>query len=287
MSDGILKKDDILGKYRIEKEIGRGAVGIVYKAHDPSIDRMVAIKTLLPTLLQSDKKGELSLRFQQEAKAAARCAHSNILTIYEFAEDKEIPFIAMEYVQGEELKKFLKDFIRFKIQDVVVIAQQILAGLKFAHSKQVIHRDIKPANIIFNQTLNKATLTDFGIAYIADHSKTKTGTIMGSPYYMSPEQVIGKKVDGRSDIFSLGVTMYQLLSGELPFRGESIASVAFHITNTKHESVRNHLSKLPSSTARITNKALQKDVSKRYQSMKEFRQALVNALKKDYKKQPL
>ena len=159
--------------------------------------------------------------------------------------------------------------------------------MKYIHSKNVIHRDIKPANIIFDDDLQRGTLTDFGIAYMSDHSKTKTGTIMGSPYYMSPEQVMGKTVDGRSDIFSLGVTFYQLLSGHLPFNGESIATVAFHITKTKHESVRNLNKKLLTSSTRITNKAMQKDPTKRYQSMQEFRQALVNALKRDYKKSPL
>lgn len=293
------------GRYQTEGILGKGAMGIVFQGVDPKINRHVAIKTLylhdslMPGKLsssseQSDQKKVVE-RFFREAETAGNLSHANIVTIYDVGEqDVESPtgtqtlgYIAMDLLQGSALNEFttkenlLPPFIVFQLMI------QMADALDYAHQSNIVHRDIKPANIIFNQTINKATLTDFGIAYISDHSKTKTGTIMGSPYYMSPEQVIGKKVDGRSDIFSLGVTFYQLLTGELPFRGESIASVAFHITNTKHQSVRNHLSKLPSSTARITNKALQKDVGKRYQSMKEFKQALVNALKKDYKKQPI
>lgn len=214
MNDGILKKDDVVGKYRIDKEIGRGAVGIVYKAHDPSIDRVIAIKTIHPELMASDKKDDLTLRFQQEAKAAARCAHTNILTIYEYGEEDDIPFIAMEYVQGEELKKFLKDFIRFKIQDVVVITQQILAALKFAHSKQVIHRDIKPANIILLKR-KQIKITDFGVAHIEDDSDekiTESSTMIGTPNYMSPEQLNTEPLDNRTDLYSTGLILFELLS---------------------------------------------------------------------------
>jgi len=293
------------GRYQTEGILGKGAMGIVFQGVDPKINRHVAIKTLY--LHDSFMQGELSSgseqteqkkaveRFFREAETAGNLSHANIVTIYDVGEQEvESPtgtqtlgYIAMDLLEGSALDSFTNQKSLLPPYLVFQLMIQMADALEYAHQSNIVHRDIKPANIIFNQTLNKATLTDFGIAYIADHSKTKTGTIMGSPYYMSPEQVIGKKVDGRSDIFSLGVTMYQLLTGELPFRGESIASVAFHITNTKHQSVRNHLSKLPSSTARITNKALQKDVGKRYQSMKEFKQALVNALKKDYKKQPI
>jgi len=293
------------GRYQTEGILGKGAMGIVFQGVDPKINRHVAIKTLY--LHDSFMQGELSSsseqtaqkkaveRFFREAETAGNLSHANIVTIYDVGEqDVESPtgtqtlgYIAMDLLQGSALDAFTSSKNLLPPYLIFQLMIQMADALEYAHQNNVVHRDIKPANIIFNQALNKATLTDFGIAYIADHSKTKTGTIMGSPYYMSPEQVIGKKVDGRSDIFSLGVTMYQLLTGELPFRGESIASVAFHITNTKHQSVRNHLSKLPSSSARITNKALQKDVDKRYQSMKEFKQALANALKKDYRKQPL
>lgn len=293
------------GRYQTEGILGKGAMGIVFQGVDPKINRHVAIKTLYlhDSFMQAESSSNSEQmeqkkaveRFFREAETAGNLSHANIVTIYDVGEQEvESPtgtqtlgYIAMDLLEGSALDNFTTQKSLLPPSLVFQLIIQMADALEYAHQSNIVHRDIKPANIIFNQILNKATLTDFGIAYIVDHSKTKTGTIMGSPYYMSPEQVIGKKVDGRSDIFSLGVTMYQLLTGELPFRGESIASVAFHITNTKHQSVRNHLSKLPSSTARITNKALQKDVGKRYQSMKEFKQALVNALKKDYKKQPI
>jgi len=293
------------GRYQTEGILGKGAMGIVYQGVDPKINRHVAIKTLYlhdsfmqgeitPSSDQTENKAAVE-RFFREAETAGNLSHSNIVTIYDVGEqevesqtgEQTLGYIAMDLLEGFALNEFVSKKTLLPPALVFQVMIQMADALEYAHQSNIVHRDIKPANIIFNQTINKATLTDFGIAYIADHSKTKTGTIMGSPYYMSPEQVIGKKVDGRSDIFSLGVTFYQLLTGELPFHGESIASVAFHITNTKHQSVRSHLSKLPTSSARITNKALQKDVGKRYQSMKEFKQALINALKKDYKKQPI
>ena len=293
------------GRYKTEGILGKGAMGIVFQGVDPKINRHVAIKTLFlhdsfsSKLVQgeSEKSEHQSAieRFFREAETAGNLSHANIVTIYDVGEQElesttgtqTLGYIAMDLLDGLALNEFTKKKNLLAPHLVYQLMIQMADALEYAHQSNIVHRDIKPANIIYNETTKKATLTDFGIAYIVDHSKTKTGTIMGSPYYMSPEQVIGSKVDGRSDIFSLGVTFYQLLTGELPFHGESIASVAFHITNTKHQSVRNHLSKLPSSAARITNKALQKNESKRYQSMKEFKQALINALKKDYKKQPL
>ncbi|MGB0494754.1 MAG: protein kinase domain-containing protein [Kangiellaceae bacterium] len=295
------------GRYQTEGILGKGAMGIVFHGVDPKINRHVAIKTLFlhDSLMQTGlTSGSLSEqtahkaaveRFFKEAETAGNLSHANIVTIYDVGEQdvdsstgtQTLGYIAMDLLDGATLSDFVAKKNLLPPYLVFQLMIQMADALEYAHQNNIVHRDIKPANIIYNQEHKKATLTDFGIAYIADHSKTKTGTIMGSPYYMSPEQVIGSKVDGRSDIFSLGVTFYQLLTGELPFQGESIASVAFHITNTKHQSVRNHLSKLPSSAARITNKALQKDAGKRYQSMKEFKQALINALKKDYKKQPI
>jgi len=281
MSHGVLKKDDILGKYRIEKEIGRGAVGIVYKAHDPSIDRMVAIKTLLPELLQSDKKRELSLRFQQEARAAARCAHSNILTIYEFAEDNEIPYIAMEYVQGEELKKFLKDFIRFKIQDVVVIAQQILAGLKFAHSKQVIHRDIKPANIILLKR-KQIKITDFGIARIEDDSAeklTESSAMIGTPNYMSPEQLNTEPLDNRSDLYSVGLILFELLSRAKTAKNSDHKPRGYQLRDDIELTTDWLKDLIPDEFIRVIYTSLQKDPQDRYQNAAQFSTAILKAYK--------
>ena len=281
MSDGFLKKDDVLGKYRIDKEIGRGAVGIVYKAHDPSIDRVIAIKTIRPELMASDKKDELTLRFQQEAKAAARCAHTNILTIYEYAEEDDIPFIAMEFVQGEELKKFLKDFIRFKIQDVVVITQQILAALKFAHSKQVIHRDIKPANIILLKR-KQIKITDFGVAHIEDDSDediTESSSMIGTPNYMSPEQLNTDPLDNRTDLYSTGLILFELLSRAKTSKTNSYKPRGYQLRDDIELTEEWLEEFIPSEFIRVMFTALQKDPQDRYQNAAQFSTAILKAYK--------
>ncbi len=276
------------GRYEVEGVLGKGAMGIVFQGVDPKINRHVAIKTLQLSIDSDDDSfTETKMRFFREAETAGNLSHANIVTIYDVGEEGELGYIAMDLLTGAPLSKFLKANQLLPTPLVYQLMIQITDALDYAHKQHVVHRDIKPANIIYDDEIQRVTLTDFGIACVTDQSKTRTGTIMGSPFYMSPEQVLGKKVDGRSDIFSLGVTFYQLLSGSLPFNGESIASVAFHITNTKHESVRHWNSKLPASTVRITNKALQKDPNKRFQTMDEFKQALINALKRDFKKAPI
>jgi len=285
---------EYFGRYKVEGILGKGAMGVVFQGVDPKINRYVAIKTLqLSDDLDGESLTETKQRFFREAETAGNLSHANIVTIYDVGEQKQndsqrvLGYIAMDLLTGAPLSEFVSSGKLLPAALVYQLMIQMADALDYAHKQKVIHRDIKPGNIIYDDDLQRGTLTDFGIAFISDHSKTKTGTIMGSPYYMSPEQVIGLKVDGRSDIFSLGVTFYQLLSAQLPFTGESIASVAFHITKSKHESVRHWNKKLPSSAARITNKAMQKDKSKRYQTMNEFKQALINALKRDFKKSPL
>lgn len=282
------------GRYQVDGILGKGAMGVVFQGVDPKINRYVAIKTLLLSdELDGQSLVETKQRFFREAETAGNLSHANIVTIYDVGEEQQpnsnrtLGYIAMDLLTGAPLSEFIKKGKLLPPSLVYQLMIQITDALDYAHRQKVIHRDIKPANIIYDDDLQRGTLTDFGIAYMSDHSKTKTGTILGSPYYMSPEQILGVKIDGRSDIFSLGVTFYQLLSGHLPFTGESIASVAFHITKTKHESVKKWNKKLPSSAARITNKAMQKEADKRYQSMQEFKQALINALKRDYRKSPL
>jgi eukaryotic-like serine/threonine-protein kinase len=276
------------GRYQVDGVLGKGAMGIVYQGVDPKINRHVAIKTLQLNLESSESDlAATKARFFREAETAGNLSHANIVTIYDVGEEGELGYIAMDLLTGAPLSEFTKPEFRLPAPLVYQLMIQMTDALDYAHRQQVVHRDIKPGNIIYDDEVHKATLTDFGIAYVSDNSKTRTGTIIGSPFYMSPEQVLGQKVDGRSDIFSLGVTFYQLLSGQLPFNGESIASVAYHITKTKQQSVRHWDSKLPTSAARITNKALQKDKSKRYQTAEEFKLALINALKRDYKKSVL
>ncbi|TQV88862.1 serine/threonine-protein kinase [Aliikangiella coralliicola] len=276
------------GRYRVEGVLGKGAMGIVFQGVDPKINRHVAIKTLQLSDAQDDQNfAETRERFFREAETAGNLSHANIVTIYDVGDEGDLGYIAMDLLTGAPLSNFLKPENLLPAPLVYQLMIQITDALDYAHKQHVVHRDIKPANMIYDDDIQRVTLTDFGIACVADQSKTRTGTIMGSPFYMSPEQVLGKRVDGRSDIFSLGVTFYQLLSGYLPFNGESIASVAYHITKSKHQSVRHWDSRLPASAVRITNKALQKDISKRYQTMFEFKHALISALKRDFKKAPI
>ncbi|MEI6894756.1 MAG: serine/threonine-protein kinase [Colwellia sp.] len=273
-----------LGRYQIEGILGRGAMGIVYQGVDPKINRHVAIKTLrLSDDIDPSQYREAKERFFREAQTAGGLSHAHIVTIYDVGEENKLGYIAMDLLTGAPLSLFTQVGQTLPIPLVYQLLIQITDALAYAHTKNVVHRDIKPANIIYDDDLLKVTVTDFGIAYVSDQSKTRTGIIMGSPYYMSPEQILGLKVDGRSDIFSLGVTFYQLLSGHLPFKGESIATVAYQITKAKPISINQHNADLPASALRITNKAMHKDIEKRYQSMAEFKSALINALKRDYK----
>jgi hypothetical protein len=272
------------GRYQVEGILGKGAMGIVYQGVDPRINRHVAIKTLQLNNQDSPEEYlEAKQRFFREAQTAGGLSHSNIVTIYDVGEEGNLGYIAMDLLTGAPLSVFIKPDNLLPPALVYQLMIQITDALEYAHTQNVVHRDIKPANIIYDDDLLKVTVTDFGIAYVSDNSKTKTGVIMGSPYYMSPEQILGLKVDGRSDIFSLGVTFYQLLSGILPFEGESIATVAYQITKSKATAVNQVNSTLPSSALRITNKAMHKDINKRYQSMQEFKLALESALKRDFK----
>jgi len=276
------------GRYQVEGVLGKGAMGVVYQGVDPKINRHVAIKTLaLNEYEDADDQEIVRERFFREAETAGNLSHANIVTIYDVGEEGDLAYIAMDLLTGAPLSNFVKPGSLLPPALVYQLMIQIADALAYAHSHQVVHRDVKPANMIYDDDIQRVTITDFGIAYVADNSKTRTGTIVGSPYYMSPEQIKGLTVDARSDIFSLGATFYQLLTGQLPFAGESIASVAFHITETEHKSVRKINPKLPASAVRITNKAMQKDPDDRYQSMAEMRQALINALKRDFKKEPL
>ncbi len=272
------------GRYQVEGVLGKGAMGIVYQGVDPKINRHVAIKTLqLTDDVDSKASTEAKDRFFREAQTAGGLSHANIVTIYDVGEENNLGYIAMDLLTGAPLSLFTQPDQTLPVPLVYKLLMQITDALDYAHAQDVVHRDIKPANIIYDDDLLKVTVTDFGIAYVSDNSKTRTGIIMGSPYYMSPEQILGLKVDGRSDIFSLGVTFYQLLCGQLPFEGESIATVAYQITKEKAVAVNQHNTKLPASALRITNKAMHKDKDKRYQTMAEFKLALITALKRDFK----
>ncbi len=275
-------KRPVLGRYEIERVLGKGAMGIVYLGKDPQIGRLVAIKTMsFPESFGSDLE-RVKKRFYREAESAGRLDHQNIITIYDMGEEETLAYIAMEYVPGKPLSEFTKEGDLLPIPVVFELIRQVAEALDYAHGLNVVHRDIKPGNLLYNEDKHLIKVTDFGIARIIDSTQTRTGTILGTPFYMAPEQLKGSRVDGRADIFSLGVTLFQLLTGRLPFAGEDIASLVYQITNTKQPSVRDLRPELPAAATRIINKALQKSPAKRYPSAKNMAESLAAALKQNF-----
>lgn len=268
-----------LGRYEIEKELGRGAMGVVYLGRDPKINRSVAIKTLrFEDEGDAESAKAIRERFFREAESAGTLNHPNIIRIFDAGEDGEISFIAMELLDGEDLKKYVDKSALLPVGQLVEYVALIADALDYAHAHGVVHRDIKPANIM---RLKDGTLrvTDFGIARIASSSKTATGTVLGTPSYMSPEQLSGKKIDGRSDLFSLGVMLYEMLAGEKPFEGESIATLLFLIANENHPDPRlKRPDRITPALNAVINRALAKDPDRRYQRGSEMASELREAL---------
>jgi eukaryotic-like serine/threonine-protein kinase len=259
-----------LGRYEVLKELGKGAMGIVYLGKDPKINREVAIKTLrFEDEFDAEDQKAMKERFFREAESAGRLVHPNIVTIYDAGDDGDISYIAMELLAGTDLKDFSAKGKLLPTSEVLEAIAKVGDALDYAHSEGVVHRDIKPANIM---RLNdgRIKVADFGIARITSQSKTATGTVMGTPSYMAPEQLAGKKVDGRADLFSLGVTLYELLTGEKPFTGESVATLMFRIANEPHPQISAARADLPAGIQAVIDKALQKDPDQRYQRGGEF-----------------
>lgn len=258
-----------LGRYNIIGELGQGAMGTVYKAVDPLIDRVVAIKTINLSLAL-DEKDEYESRFYQEAKAAGRLSHPNIVTIYDVGKSGEIAYIAMEFLQGRELRTILNDGKRMSVEQVINIVAQVAQGLAYAHEHGIVHRDVKPSNIMIVRD-GHVKITDFGIARMASAAvRTQTGMVLGSPKYMSPEQVVGKLTDQRSDIFSLGVMLYEMLTGQAPFAGENINAIMYQTLNSVPPPPSTLSPAVPEMLNFIVAKALAKKLEHRYQDAKEF-----------------
>ena len=269
-----------LGRYVVEKEIGKGAMGVVYLGRDPTIDRIVAIKTL--ALTQEFEEGELKdvrKRFFHEAAAAGRLNHPNIVTIYDAGEEHDLSYIAMEFVDGIALSTYATQNLLLPIETVLEIIAEIAGALGYAHEQDVVHRDIKPGNLMYNPKTKVLKVADFGIARITSNSSTKTGVILGTPSFMSPEQMSGQKVDGRSDLFSLGSTMFVLLTGKRPFGGDSIATLSYQIMSEKHPDICKLRPEIPTSVRSIIDKAMQKDPEKRYASGDSMKRAIKRVLK--------
>lgn len=280
MLDGDTVTKPMIGRYQIEKIIGRGAMGVVYLGRDKRIGRIVAVKTLaLAHEFEGKQLEDVTERFYREAETAGRLNHPNIVTIYDVGEEHDLAYIAMDFLTGENLQVFCTPAALLPVDKVLDIGAQVAEALDYAHGRNVVHRDIKPANIIYDAPSGRVKVTDFGVAYLTDASKTKTGTILGSPSYMSPEQVSGKRVDGRSDLFSLGVTLFELLTGELPFVGEPIGTLMYRIANEPHTDLKDLRPDLQQCIRIIMNKALQKDPNKRYQTGMAMANALRRCLK--------
>lgn len=278
-SQGVEKP--VLGRYVIEKEIGRGAMGTVYLGRDPKIGRTVAIKTMaFSDEFDEDVADEMKQRFQREANTAGRLKHPNIVTIYDVGEEQGLSYIAMDYLEGEPMSAFTKKDKLLPPETVLELAAQVAEALHYAHSNNVIHRDIKPENIIYNKQTGTPTVTDFGVASLTNANATKTGIVLGSPSYMSPQQVSGERLDGRSDLYSLGVTVFQLLTGTLPFKAESLSNLMYKIATEKHPDIRKIREDLPSYISTIINKALHKDLDKRYADGNQMAAALRRCMQK-------
>ena len=255
-----------LGKYEISGEIGRGAMGIVYRGEDPATHTTVAIKTLKLSEFDDKEIDEFKERFFREAEAAGSLKHPNIISILDAGEEQGLAYMAMEYIDGENLLEFTRVEHLLSLRDTLYIISQVADALSYAHSNNVIHRDIKPANIMLLKNTNNVKVMDFGIARIMTSTKTKAGIVLGTPSYMSPEQVSGQKLNGRSDIFSAGVVLFEMLTGQKPFVSDDITSLMYEIVKKRHPSLREINPKIPSIIEKIVDKALEKDVAVRYQS---------------------
>jgi serine/threonine-protein kinase len=268
-----------LGRYEIRELIGEGAMARVYKAHDPEIDRTLAVKRLKSQLREDD---EYRKRFLREARGAGLLSHPNIVTVFDVGEDDGHPYIAMEYVDGPTLAQVLREKRQLSTPEIVEIGIQLAKALDYAHRRGIVHRDIKPGNVMLVHDTMTVKVADFGICRIEDGDATQAtqlGSVLGTPHYMSPEQVVGEKIDARSDLFSAGVVLYQLLAGALPFEGDTLISVAYRITKSEPPPLDKLRPDLPLSLRRVVDRALRKQPEKRFQTGDELARALIEVVR--------
>jgi serine/threonine-protein kinase len=264
----------MLGRYKVLKELGRGAMGVVYLGKDPKIQRFVAIKTMRLDEIDDDEKlKDFKARFFREAESTGRMSHPNIVTIYDAGEEQNLGFIAMELLEGTPLKQYARIPNLLPQKDVLSRLATVADALDYAHQQGVVHRDIKPANIMITKD-QTVKVMDFGIAKMASSNKTQTDIVLGTPTYMSPEQIAGKKVDGRSDIFSLGIVLFELLAGQPPFTADNLSALLFTITHNPHPAIHSYRKDLSPMVQEILDRALQKELPQRYRRAGEFAQDL-------------
>src|SRR5215472_1364143 len=273
-----MERIEALGKYEIKRTLGRGAMGTVYEGWDPIIARRVAIKTVkLPDSADPETEDALA-RFRREAQAAGRLTHPNIVAVFDYGETNDLAYIVMEFVDGPSLKTLLDKNERFALADTVRVMQDVLAGLQFSHERGVVHRDIKPANVMLTSS-GQAKIADFGIARIESSSMTQAGTVLGTPAYMSPEQFMGQVVDARTDIYSSGVLLYQLLTGERPFEG-GMSAIMHKALNTEPPPPSQLSVTAPPSFDAVVRRAMAKRPEDRFPSASAFAEAMQAALAK-------
>ncbi len=259
-----------LGRYEILEQIGKGAMGIVYKGRDPKLQRLTAIKTIrFIDDFDEDQVDEIKKQFYREAEVVAKLSHPNIVTVYDVGEDLDLSYLAMEYLEGESLEKYTKEGNLLPIRKCIDVIRQVCDALDYAHNHGIVHRDIKPANIMLLKD-GLVKVTDFGIARVSTSSRTRTGIVKGTPFYMSPEQTKGMKITGPSDIFSLGVVFYQLLTGRLPFTGDNLAAIMYQTTMVDPEPPTTYNPKIDAATAAILKRALEKGLDERYHTAKQM-----------------
>ena len=264
----------MLGRYKVLKELGRGAMGLVYLGKDPTIQRFVAIKTMrLDHIDNDDKLQDFKTRFFREAESTGRLSHPNIVTIYDAGEEGDLGYIAMELIEGTPLKQWSRKPNLMPVNEVLQTVATVADALDHAHQQGVVHRDIKPANIMLTKD-RVVKVMDFGIAKMASSSKTHTNMVLGTPTYMSPEQISGKNVDGRSDIFSLGIVLFELLTGQTPFAADNLSALLFSIAHHPHPAIQTLRPDLPPMVQEIVDRALQKELPHRYRRAEEFAREL-------------
>ena len=260
-----------IGKYKIIGELGRGTMGVVYKAHDAGLNRFVALKTL-PVQIGPDS--ETLQRFQREAQAAALLKHPNIVTVHELGEDAGLLYMAMELLDGIDLREAIDRQLLGTLDEKLNVLDSVLAALDYAHAKGVVHRDVKPANIHLGEDRQAVKLMDFGLARVSTSEMTQEGIVLGTPNYMSPEQALGDKVDGRSDIFSAGAVLYEILTGHKPFEADTTPSVLFQVVHKQPPPVRRWVPDVPAGLVAVVNRSLEKDLKQRFPSAGDMRAAL-------------